>query len=52
MASSEKYIFIDISCCADIDTEQLLIDLCTFYEGSIATSERADRYSDDSRLDI
>ena len=48
----QKNIFIDISCCADIDNDQLLIDLCTFFEGSIATSESVDRYSDDSRQDI
>ena len=38
-------IFIDIFCCTDIDTEQLLVDLCAFFEGSVAISESVDRYS-------
>ena len=41
----QKNIFIDIFCCTDIDTEQLLVDLCAFFEGSVAISESVDRYS-------
>lgn len=41
----QKNIFIDIFCCTDIDTQQLLTDLCALFDGSIAISESTDRFS-------
>lgn len=41
----QNNIFIDIFCCTDIDTEHLLIDLCSFFDGKVVVSENSERWS-------
>lgn len=40
----QQNIFIDIFCCTDINTDQLIIDLCDMFGGSASVVETKDRY--------